>query len=112
MYQIPKNTKQEIKLSFIYLKDLGIIAITYFIGTNIFDYFGVHGIMTIISYVFLIVLGIWFCIKTSTHPVDRNVSMLFYFLINNRNQYFDITRNNYQSVTHIKKGRVKDGAKN
>lgn len=106
MYQIPKNTKQEIKLSFIYLRDLGIIAITFFIGSQIFEFFGVHGFMLMISYLFLFILGVWFCFKTSSHPVDRNISMITYYLIHNRNQYYEITRHSYLSLTQMQKGRV------
>lgn len=96
MYKNPKNIKQEIKLMFFYLIDFAIVFITVFIGSKLFSVFKVPAEMKIFSYVFLFGLGTWLSLRTRTHPVDRNIYMILYWLKRDRNKYLDITPVKYQ----------------
>lgn len=98
-FRNPKRTKHELKFLFFYLWDFVIFVATVFIGNMVMDRFNLSPVMTIVNYIFLIVLGVWFCFRTPSHPIDRNLYMVLYYMFADKSRYYNIQLKNYESQT-------------
>lgn len=90
MYKNPKNTKQEIKLWAFYLLDIGIVAAILVVASYITKILPLSPGMQIFYYIFSACFGIFLCIRTPSHPIDRNLNVLFNILKMDRNKYHSI----------------------
>lgn len=90
MKRNPKNTKQEIKLAFFYLLDLGLIA-----GMVIFaSYFSkvllLGPVAKVLLYIVATALGIFLCIRPFSSPTNRNYKVIL--------DLFKMDRRNFDSI--------------
>lgn len=101
MYKNPKSLKPGVKIFFFYVLDFAIVIATIIIGRAIFDKFSLSPAINIFSYIYLFFLGLWLCIRTKEHPVDRNLHMIYFMLTQDKNRYhdFQLSRDNYRSMT-------------
>ncbi|KLN95151.1 DUF5592 family protein [Enterococcus cecorum] len=90
MYRNPKNIKQEIKLFFFYLVDIGIVAGSVMTSVYLAKIMPITPTMKFVSYILAFIFGIWMCIRTSNHPKERNILMVYYLLRMDRNRYHEI----------------------
>lgn len=90
MYRNPKNIKQEIKLFFFYLVDLGIVAGCVMASVYIAKLTPINPTMKFILYILAFCIGVWSCIRTPNHPKERNILMVYYLLKMDRNRYHEI----------------------
>lgn len=90
MYRNPKNIKQEIKLFFFYLVDLGIVAGMVMMSVYLAKLMPLTPPMKFALYGLSLILGIWMCIRTPSHPKERNALMFYYLLKMDRNRYHEI----------------------
>ncbi|RBP59338.1 hypothetical protein DES36_11963 [Alkalibaculum bacchi] len=90
MYKNPKNTRQEIKLWAFYLLDIAIVAGMLLIANNISKIIPLSPSMQIFYYIFSACFGVFLCMKTTSHPIDRNLNILFYIFRMDRNKYHSI----------------------
>lgn len=111
MYRNPKKIKKEIKMVFFYLIDGIIVLATFGIGNALMENFNLSPFMQLVSYALFFLLGIWFCIRTPNHPVDRNIQMVFHYLRANRNRYHDFYKIDYSSTTLNRGGKL-NGSQN
>lgn len=87
IYRNPKNTKQEIKLWAFYLLDIGIVAAMLIIASHVVKIFPLSPSIQIFYYILSACFGIFLCIKTPSHPIDRNLKLLLYIFKMDRNKY-------------------------
>ena len=87
---------------FFYILDAAIVVLTIFVGNSFLGIFNLSPTMNMISYVFLGLLGVWFCLRTPAHPVDRNINMMAYLLMRDKNRYHEITTTHYDSIGQSK----------
>lgn len=101
MYKNPKSLKPGIKIFFFYVLDFAIVIATVLIGRAILDKFSLSPAVSVFSYIYLFILGLWLCIRTKEHPVDRNLHMIYFMLLQDKNRYhdFQLSRDNYTSIT-------------
>lgn len=90
MYKNPKATKQEIKFWFFYFVDLGLMIGLMVMASYIKDMFRLSGKMQIVYYILTCAFGVFLCMKTKEHPLDRNIQMLYYLCRTDRNKYYAI----------------------
>lgn len=90
MIRNPKSTKQEIKLWAFHLIDIGIVAGLVMIASNVVKLFPINGTMTMFYYILTICFGIFLCMRTPSHPTERNYIVLFNLLKMDRNKYHSI----------------------
>lgn len=90
MYRNPKNIKQEIKLFFFYLVDLGIVAGSVMTSVYFAKIMPITPTMKFALYILAFIFGIWMCIRTANHPKERNILMVYYLLRMDRNRYHEI----------------------
>lgn len=90
MYRNPKNIKQEIKLFFFYLVDIGIVAGCVFFSYYLAQLLPLTELMKIFLYIQGFCFGVWLCVRTPAHPQERNLNMVFHMLKMDRNSYHDV----------------------
>lgn len=90
MYRNPKNIKQEVKLFFFYLMDIGIVAGCVFFSFYIAKLIPISESMKILLYIQSFCFGVWLCVRTPAHPQERNLAMIFHLLKMDRNSYHDV----------------------
>lgn len=90
MYRNPKNIKQEIKLFFFYLLDLGIVACNVMVSVYFAKLLPISPTMKLLLYVLAFVIGVWMCVRTPNHPKERNILMVYYLFRMDRNRYHEI----------------------
>ncbi|EPY6472545.1 DUF5592 family protein [Clostridium sporogenes] len=90
MYRNPKNIKQEIKLFFFYLLDLGIIALSVITSVYFAKVLPISAVMKLWLYFVAFCFGVWLCVRTPSHPKERNLVMLYHLAKMDRNRYHDI----------------------
>lgn len=96
MYRNPKNTKQEIKLWFFYLLDMGIVGGLMILASYILKIVPLSGGMQILFYILTAGFGIFLCAKTPNHPTDRNLTVIMQLLKMDRNNYYSIEYKNFE----------------
>lgn len=90
MYRNPKNIKQEIKLFFFFLMDIGIVAGSVMTSVYFAKLMPITPLMKFLLYILFFIIGVWMCIRTPNHPKERNVLMLYYLFKMDRNRYHEI----------------------
>ncbi|HDI3019245.1 hypothetical protein HYH68_16345 [Clostridium botulinum] len=100
MYRNPKNIKQEIKLFFFYLLDLGIIAASVVASVYVAKLLPISAGIKLLFYIVAFCFGVWLCIRTSAHPKERNLAILYHLIKMDRNRYHDI------EFTRNKRGKI------
>jgi hypothetical protein len=92
MYRNPKNIKQEIKLFFFYLVDLGIVAGSVMASVYFAKLMPISPMMKFVIALYLLafVVGVWMCVRTPNHPKERNILMLYYLFKMDRNRYHEV----------------------
>lgn len=90
MYRNPKEIKQEIKLFFFYLLDLGIVAASVMLSVYLAKMFPVSASMKFLLYIVFFVIGVALCIRTPNHPKERNLNMIIHLFKMDRNRYHEI----------------------
>lgn len=90
MYRNPKNIKQEIKLFFFYLVDLGIVAGCVMCSVYFAKLMPVSPLMKFAFYVLAFIVGVWMCVRTPNHPKERNILMVYYLVRMDRNRYHEV----------------------
>lgn len=88
---------------FFYLMDAGIVIATIFLGNYFLEFFNLSPVMNLISFFFLAILGVWLCLRTGSHPVDRNLYMVMHLLRSDKNRYHDISITEYENKYKVKK---------
>uniref|UniRef100_UPI003F49060A DUF5592 family protein n=1 Tax=Bacillus multifaciens TaxID=3068506 RepID=UPI003F49060A len=76
MKRNPKNTKQEIKLMFFYLFDLGIIAGIVMFASYLSKILLLGAAAKISLYIVAFSLGVFLCIRPFSSPVNRNIKVI------------------------------------
>lgn len=108
MYTNPKNIRTEVKLFFFYVMDAAIFFVTLAVGVALLKQFHVIALLSIVGYFFFGVLGIFLAMRTSRHPIDRNLNMIIHFFRQNRNQYYDFQLDQVRSITEVKELKEED----
>lgn len=91
MYHNPKNIKQEIKLYFFYLIDIGIVAGMVIAAVQLNKVLLLPGTMQLFFYILSGVFGVFLCIKTPSNPTVRNYKVLLNLLKMDRNSYHNFS---------------------
>ncbi|MEK7019796.1 DUF5592 family protein [Bacillus sp. FSL R9-9410] len=76
MKRNPKNTKQEIKLTFFYLFDLGIIAGIMILASYLSKILLLGAVAKVSLYIVAAVLGVFLCIRPFSSPTNRNMKVI------------------------------------
>ncbi|HCM90573.1 MULTISPECIES: DUF5592 family protein [Vagococcus] len=90
MYRNPKNIKQEIKLFFFYLLDLGIISACVMFSVYFAKLLPISPYMKLLFYGLSGVVGLWLCVRTPAHPKERNLQIVFHMFSRDKNKYHDV----------------------
>ncbi|WP_052522504.1 DUF5592 family protein [Caldibacillus thermoamylovorans] len=96
MYTNPKNTKQEIKLWAFYLLDIGIVGGLLILASYVIKIIPLSATMQITYYILSGCFGVFLCVRTPSHPLDRNLKMFLYILKMDRNKYHPIDIKDYR----------------
>jgi len=96
LYNNPKNTKQEIKLFAFYLLDIGIVAAMLMIAVYVNKVLPLTGWMQIFYYLISVIFGVFLCVKTPSHPTERNFQILLRIFRMDRNKYHAVDTKNFE----------------
>lgn len=91
MIRNPKNIKQEVKLWFFYMFDLGIIAGTTMLGVYVAKMFPLQPFVVTLVWIVFFLLGVFLCVRVPQNPKDRMVFMIAYSLFTDRHTYEEIS---------------------
>lgn len=90
MFQNPKNIKQEIKLFFLYIVDIAIVAASIVVSVYIAKIFPLSPAIKLLSYLVAGLFGIFLCIRTPSHPKDRMLKLIILMFRTDNNKYYDL----------------------
>ncbi|NWK72620.1 hypothetical protein COJ48_18330 [Bacillus cereus] len=99
MKRNPKNTKQEIKLMFFYLFDLGIIAGIVIFASYLSKILLLGAVAKISLYIVAAVFGVFLCIKPFSSPTNRNMKVILDMVKMDRRKFDAIELKEFKSIT-------------
>ncbi|EJQ36001.1 hypothetical protein IEE_05477 [Bacillus cereus BAG5X1-1] len=102
MMRNPKNVKQEIKLSFFYLIDAGIIAMMLILANYVTKIVPMGGVASIVLHVTFAVFGLFLCIRPFNSPTNRNVKVIWKMLKMDNKNYHPIDVDTISSASKRK----------
>lgn len=98
MIRNPKNIKQEVKLWFFYMFDLGIVAGMTMFGVYIAKIFPLQPLVVTLVWIVFFLLGIFLCVRVPKNPNDRMISMIVYSLLTDRHTYEEISYEDHLKI--------------
>ncbi|PEF45151.1 hypothetical protein CON22_17875 [Bacillus cereus] len=99
MKRNPKNTKQEIKLTFFYLFDLGVIIGVVMVASYLSKVLLLGPVAKISLYIVAAALGIFLCIKPFSSPTNRNMKVILDMFKMDRRKFDAIEVKEINSIT-------------
>ena len=90
VYINPKNTRQEIKMWFAPLMDIGIVGGCLFCAMMLNNILLLPSVFPVVLYILSGLFGLFLCLRTPQHPTDRMVVVLYHILKRDRNRYYPL----------------------
>ncbi|PGZ57832.1 hypothetical protein COE58_24075 [Bacillus cereus] len=105
MKRNPKNTKQEIKLAFFYLIDLGVIAGIVMLASYVSKILLLGAVAKFLLYIVAAALGVFLCIKPFSSPTNRNRKVIIDMFKMDRRKFDSIEIAETYSITEVKNSK-------